>query len=480
MRQVTPSVLSVLALCACASDHDATREQPREFWTPPSVTTSAAASVAAPAAHAPAAGGIPAFPGAEGFGAKVTGGRGGRVIKVTTLAASGPGSLRSAVEQSGPRIIVFDVSGVIEGDVEIKHGHVTIAGQTAPSGGITIKGRLLGRYEYGVDNIIVRHVRVRPVFPGGDKGHLYDAIQLSRNAKLMIDHVSASFAIDETIDVYSAQDVTVQWSVMESSATTGHEEGKHNYGFINGPNGARTSFHHNLCAHHRNRCPAIANGPAEVLNNVMYNVEHGFVHHNPAKGTFNIVGNYFKSGPSATLYPLYFDDENKHKAAGLSYFLNDNTIDDASSPCNGRVDNPWRQCKQDLRAPESLRAETKPKLTSGLHVPVTLQASRAAYDAVLKSAGAFPRDVVSRRTIKETRDRTGDWGTRVPTDLMAGLKPASPPADQDGDGMADSWERKHSLDPTDGTDHKKKMPSGYTAIEDYINELADRLVGGNH
>ena len=118
-----------------------------------------------------------------------------------------------------------------------------------------------------------------------------------------------SWASDETVDVYEADDFTIQWCTIEESSTEGHPEGEHNYGLINGPDGYGISLHHNLFAHHKNRCPAVANGPADIRNNVMYDAQHAFVHHNPASGHFNIMGNYFREGPSADLFPFYFDDE---------------------------------------------------------------------------------------------------------------------------------------------------------------------------
>lgn len=128
------------------------------------------------------AGQLPAFPGAEGFGAVAKGGRGGRVIKVTNLRADGPGSLNAACQAKGPRVIVFDVSGVIEGDVVIEYGAVSIMGQTAPGAGVTIAGSLKTRYRAGraIDDIVIRFLRVRPPRASGASG---DAIQLSENKR---------------------------------------------------------------------------------------------------------------------------------------------------------------------------------------------------------------------------------------------------------------------------------------------------------
>jgi pectate lyase len=441
------------------------------------VTTMAALAVPVPTAWA-----IPAFPGAEGFGASVTGGRGGAVIEVTTLAAQGPGSLQAALDTPGPRIIVFTVSGVIEADIiEIPHGDVTIAGQTAPGAGITIDGRLYAAYDESVQNIIVRHVRVRPTQPSGP-GEQFDALQFSLASRVLLDHVSVSFGIDETIDLYSARDVTVQWSTIESSATSGHPEGLHNYGLINGPEGARASIHHNLFAHHRNRCPALAVGPAEVRGNVVYNVRHGFVHHNPASGPFAITGNSYLAGSNDDLIPFFFDDENGGADPDLSYFLADNYIDDPGV-FTGVVDDPWAEplahpSFEYLGLDASYRANADLEL-GGFpdHVAVTTSGSETTRDQVLDCAGAWPRDVVTLRSVSDAIDRTGSWGSNVPPDLMEGLVPGTPPADMDHDGMPDEWEAAHGLDPADGSDSTTLLDDGYTAIEVYLDERAAELVG---
>jgi pectate lyase len=419
--------------------------------------------------------GVRAFPGAEGFGALATGGRGGRVLKVTTLAASGPGSLQDALDQNEPRIIVFAVSGVIEGDVEVTYGDVTIAGQTAPGGGITLHGRLIGAYDFDVGNIVVRHLRVRPEHQD-EPGEQFDSIQFSRNHMVLLDHVSVAFGVDETVDLYEAEDVTVQWSTIEMSATEGHPEGEHNYGLINGPTGRRASIHHTLFAHHQNRCPAIANGPAEIRNNVAFDVRHAVVHHNPASGPFNIVGNTFRAGPSAALIPFYFDDENEGAADDLGYYLHDNRIDDPSSSCDGVVEDPWSECDQDLYLDASYRVTAEHDFSATpAFVPITTHGSAEAYELVLARAGAFPRDVVTTTAVEETRARTGSWGARIPADLMEGLSPTSAPPDRDDDGMPDGWEQDHGLDP-DRQDHDTVMPSGYTAIEEYLNAAAELLL----
>lgn len=424
---------------------------------------------------------VPSFPGATGFGAAATGGRGGKVLKVTTLAASGPGSLQAALDAAGPRIIVFDVSGVIDGDVTISHGDVTIAGETAPGAGVTIAGRLFAEYDDAAGNIIVRFLRVRPAYDGSD-GAQFDGAQISLNHTVILDHVSVAWGVDETVDLYEADDVTVQWSTIEESATMGHPEGEHNYGLINGPDGHRITLHHNLFIHHKNRNPAIANGPAEVVNNVAYNVRHGFVHHNPASGAFNIIGNSYIRGPDDELFPFFFDDENNFGAPDLGYYLAGNHIEDPGV-FTGVVDNPWmtpfaHPSFEYLNAPESLRADTAYDFTGVTpgYVKTTPEPADQARAAVLASAGAFPRDVVTTRLLGELAAKGGDWGVDAPADLMEGLTPESPPQDTDSDGMPDEWEAAHGHDPG-ADDSAKELPSGYTAVEEYLHCTAAALLG---
>ncbi|MBI5070633.1 MAG: pectate lyase precursor [Deltaproteobacteria bacterium] len=419
-----------------------------------------------------------AFPGAEGFGARATGGRGGQVIRVTSLATSGPGSLQAALDVSGPRIVVFEVSGVIPGDVTVTHGDVTIAGQTAPGGGITIGGRFFGEYDPSVQNIIIRHVRVRPPRCGsGCDASQYDAMQFSRNSNLILDHISVAYGADETIDIYDASDVTIQWSTIEASQVANHPDGHiHNYGIIQGPGARRLSFHHNLCAHHSRRCPAIANGPADVRNNVAYNVRHAFLHTNPAEGDFDFLGNYFKQGPNDTLIPYYFDDEDTSDATRTRYYLLDSYVDDPGQLV-GSVDDPWSSSYfGDLFLDSSHRSTSLFAFsTAAGYVPISTQSATAAYADVLAAAGAFPRDLFTTTTVEQVQARTGAWDPPLPADLMEGLTSAAPPADTDHDGMPDAWESAHGLDPANGSDHTTVMSSGYTAIEEYINERAALL-----
>lgn len=430
-----------------------------------------------------AAAALPAFPGAQGFGAVATGGRGGQVLKVTTLAASGPGSLQWALDQPGPRIIVFAVSGVINGDIEIPHGDVTIAGQTAPGAGITIHGHLTTEFGTTFGNFVIRHLRVRAPAANTDwPPEQHDAIQFSTNHTMILDHVDISHGIDENFDLYDgAQDITVQWSAITFPVHGGgHPDGAaHNYGILNGPGGGRISIHHNLFVHNKARTPALAEGPADVRNNVIYNGREGFVHHNPAAGDFNLIGNYYKDGPSATLAPFWFDPENG-PTVPTRYYVWNNHVEDPGI-FTGRVDNPYTTpgfaaaytfaCCGLQSSQFNAWGEFNFASYSG-YVAIPTESPAAAYEAVLARAGAWPRDLVNQWAVEETRTRTGSWGNRRPADWMTGLTPGTPPPDTDNDGMPNAWETARGLNPANGADHSTVMPSGYTAIEEYINEMA--------
>lgn len=411
---------------------------------------------------------IPAFPGAEGFAGTTPGGRGGKVIHVTNLNTDGPGSLQAALSTPGPRIVVFDTSGVIPGTVYLDYGQVTIAGQSAPGAGITIKGLIAtdhvprGRK---IEDVVIRFLRIRPD-PNEKLNQSGDGIRISHARRVMLDHLSIAWGSDETIDVFTASDVTVQWCTVDEGDTTGHEEGVHNYGLIQGPNGHRISVHHNLFAHHKRRNPAVANGPADVINNVVYNFRDGFLHDNATNAiAFNIIGNYYKRGPSdPQIFPFCFRD-------GGHYYLRDNWIEGT-----GMIQDPWAEKDKHpglaYYAAKGDKAE-RPSPTPG----ITTHDPREAYELVLARAGCFPRDILTREVIEDVKAGTGSWGRRNIPDLMAGLIAATKPPDTDNDGMPDEWEKLNGLDAEDPFDYNKQRPSGYTAIEEYLNQLAHRLVG---
>ncbi|MCI0685242.1 MAG: hypothetical protein L0Y71_24345 [Gemmataceae bacterium] len=277
---------------------------------------------------------VKAFPGAEGWGAATAGGRGGKIIHVRNRNASGPGSLAEACATEGPRIVVFDVSGVIRGNIRITKPHITIAGQTAPGAGITIEG-MISTYDHGVHDIIVRHLRVRR---NRDKGSGGDCIQMgglgprkTGTYNIILDHLSLCWGNDEVIDLYHAHDVTVQWCSVEESDDQGHSKGPHNYGIISAAedNGA-VSVHHNLWAHHARRVPCLApyrpNAAGDFCNNLIYNCRGGYTddgHGNRARSPVNLHKNYYKRGPQtmARMYPFALSPH-------MDYYVKDNYFED--------------------------------------------------------------------------------------------------------------------------------------------------------
>ncbi len=429
---------------------------------------------------------LPAFPGAEGFGAAAVGGRGGKVIKVTNLNAKGPGSLQAACEAAGRRIVVFQVSGVIRGDVAITHPNITIAGQTAPGAGVTIEGMLKNPYRIkpSLHDVVIRFLRVRPR-PAGRRWAGGDCLQLTDIDRLIVDHVSCSWGSDENMDLCSSREITVQWCAIEESDTAGHTKGVHNFGMIMGYAGRNATVHHNLFAHHKRRAPLCGLEVMDHRNNVVYNMRTGLYWHparmnqrRPGKGfRANVVANYFKPGPNApkTGRDLRFAAISASAAEEIYAAGNHFTW------APGAAD-PWKHpLKKGVFSHYPVRAG-KPFPAP----PVTTHTAGEAYRLVLAHAGCLPRDAVSRRTVEEARTGKGSWSRHDPPGgLLAGLRPARPPADTDNDGMPDAWERAHKLDPADPADATRLVPpgaspadrhAGYTWIEFYVNQRADKLI----
>jgi pectate lyase len=429
------------------------------------------------AAAAPAA--LPAFPGAEGAGALAKGGRGGRVIRVTTLDDSGAGSLRAAIEAKGPRIVVFDVGGTIQlkKPLVVRNGQITVAGQTAPGGGITLRDR---HFEIAADDVVVRFLRSRL----GDESRVEsDAFTISSGRRIIVDHVSASWSVDEALSSGSRyreakddlRDVTVQWSIIsESMLKSVHAKGEHGYGsLLRGGKGARMSFHHNLWAHHGARMPRPGNylPPAEdsvgayydFRSNVFYNWGGTYAGYNADSGekashsAYNFVNNAYKSGPNSTK-PVAFDEKNPIAKAWF-----------AGNSMNGAVPrDPWSLVTG--------RSDAEYRLAGPLRFPaVTRDSAAQAHDKVLASAGASRvRDPVDARVVETVRSGTGRLiDSQKDVGGWPELARGTPWMDSDGDGMPDDWERANRLNPADPQDGTVDTDGdGYTNVEEWLNGLA--------
>ena len=416
-----------------------------------------------------------AFPGAEGHGRYAVGGRGGAVHHVTTLADSGTGSLRAAVEAKGPRTVIFDVGGtiILATPLKISRSNITIAGQTAPGDGITLRGQPL---VIAADDVVVRYIRVRL----GDETRVQDdAVSITRGRRIIIDHVSASWSVDETLSAGSRYsppedgiyDLTVQWSMIaESLNVSVHLKGKHGYGsLIRGGYGARFSWHHNLWADHQARMPRPGNynsaaidprGPLfEFRNNVFYNWGAGRAGYNADTDSvagYDFVANWYQAGPDSE-GALAFCEENPLARA---FF--------AGNAMNGAVPtDPWGLVGC---APGAAYRSPAPLAESGI---VTETAAKA-YERVLAEAGASKvRDPVDLRIIAGVRDRTGRLiNSQTDVGGWPALKSGPAWVDGDGDGMPDDWEQARGFDAKDGSDGAKDRDGdGRTNLEDWLNGL---------
>jgi len=440
--------------------------------TPTTPTTSTAAPVRsdsppAPATPATGAPALLAFAGAEGFGAYARGGRGGDVYHVTSLADSGPGSLRYGIATAtGPRTIVFDVSGTIDlqSKLVINKPYLTLAGQTAPGGGITLRGWTTTIS--GTHDVIVRYLRFRP----GDIAcprMQDDALSVDRSQNIIIDHVSASWSVDETLSVTSSDRVTVQWSIIsESLRASCHEKGAHGYGSLLRYGNGGLTFHHNLYAHHDSRSPRIGDDlGVDFVNNVVYDWGNMPGYSGEAsEGTTRIsyVGNYLIAGPSTR--------ESRRATAFIGgsasthLYQAGNLIDANRNGIRDGVDTGWA-----MFTGAFTRREVRFDFPT-----VRTDAATTAYARVLAGAGASRvRDAVDRRIVAEV---AGETGRIIDSQQQVGgwpaLEPGTAPPDTDQDGLPDDWERQHGLDPHDPSDRNRAAGGGSTFLEQYLDWLA--------
>lgn len=414
------------------------------------------------AAAAEAADGVLAFPGAEGGGRYATGGRGGSVYEVTTLADSGPGSLRDAVSGSN-RTIVFRVSGNIElrGGLDITGSNLTIAGQTAPGDGICVVGNETKAED--VENIILRHMRFR----GTDTlGTPIDTFGMEGCRNVIIDHCSFSWAVDEVCSPYGNENFTMQWCIIsEGLAMSAHEKGLHGYGGLWG--GDNATYHHNLLVHQGGRNPRfsfVEDVPQRTdhRNNVIYNYGYTSCYGGEWADGVNIVGNYYRPGPNtlAGIAPVIVAPNR-----GGIWHVGGNVVEghsDVTADNLRGVDFPVGGA--------TLREEPL-----AFPDPIEAQSARDAYEAVLAGAGAIlpRRDAVDARVVGDVRQGTGRLiNSQKEVGGVVPLASAEAPRDSDHDGIPDDWERSHGLSKNDAADGSSIDPAtGYSNLELYLNSL---------
>ncbi len=454
--------------------------------------SSAVAAAFAPAAFAQQ----PAFPTAEGFGRFAMGGRGGDVYIVSNLSDAGAGSFRACAEASGPRTCVFAVSGEIrtQSKIRVRSGYLTVAGQTAPGGGIVLTNRgtanLDSPLDIQADHVVVRHIRIRPG-PSSQVSDNVDAILID-GENIIIDHASFSWGTDETFNIVgsggssaggqiaNSRNITVQWSMIyESLRTSTHSSSNHSRSTYLGYGAQDISFHHNLIAHSQRRNPNLGTvGQVDWVNNIVYNAQQYFGEIYNRHGTSNVnwIGSVAIVGPDT----LKQRDRN-----AVNIFLNDG-IATHRLYVNDNLDMNRTSSGQDQRLivdPKDWSyIKTSPVGTGQLSLPpAAISTPQQAYRDVLTFAGANKpaRDAADTRVATEVRNcaggiiddpsQRGGWPTLAST---------AAPADADRDGMADAWESARGLSPLNALDRNAdRNGDGYTNLEEYLNELAGDNLG---
>ena len=448
---------------------------------------------------------MPAFPGAEGGGRYVTGGRGGKVYHVTNLNDSGTGSLRWALDQSGPRTIVFDVAGTIElkGDLVVYNGDVTIAGQTAPGSGICLRNYAL---HFRCNNVIVRYIRSRL---GEASGAETDACWSRGQSDIILDHCSFSWSVDETASFYGMTNFTMQWCyVNESLANATHVKGAHGYGGLWG--GWNASYHHNMLAHHYSRTPRWVvepTGSVDFRNNVTYNWGPVLGCYGAAGGKYNIVNNYYKPGAATNGKPSIagrivtcgvVDEETLEVG---QFYLTGNRFD-YSSPYLGStaLNNAKATDKDNTKGlHRDTRVSLKDYISNKEHhfAYTTTHTADVACEKVLKYGGCcLRRDAIDERVANDVTtggytyadgatkasnggtggliDAPEDVGGYVEYTCTTGEKASK--TDTDGDGIPDTWEDVMGLDPYDASDALNiHAASGYSWLEYYLSTLVSSI-----
>lgn len=439
-----------------------------------------------------------AFPGAEGFGRYTTGGRGGKVLYVTNLEDSGPGSLRHAIQTAGPRFILFKVSGniALKSNLDIRFGDLTIAGQTAPGDGICLMNYPV---TIAANNVIIRFLRFRMGDAAQQEG---DALGGRFCKQVIIDHCSMSWSTDECVSFYANENTTVQWCFMsESLRNSVHGKGAHGYGGIWG--GKYASFHHNLLAHHDSRNPRLGEtaGDAFALtnlvdlrNNVIYNWAGNSCYGGEAMNV-NIVNCYYKPGPVTTKKERILSLD-KNTVVGTAvynqwgkYYIAGNVLEGSTRATSDNwtygVYNQFHAKYGTIS--DSEKAAMRLDSEHPTHGNIRTHTASEAYEKVLATGGAsLVRDAVDKRLVEEVRSGTytfngSNGSTKGIIDSQGDvggwpvLKAGIAPTDSSGDGMPDAWKTEKKLNPAKYEANGRNLSTGYDNVEVYINSLVYSL-----
>ncbi|MDP6996544.1 MAG: pectate lyase [Candidatus Poribacteria bacterium] len=433
---------------------------------------------------------IPAFPGAEGFGKYTLGGRGGDVYCVTNLNDAGPGSLRYGIEtSSGSRTIVFEVAGTImlKSPLAIKEkGYLTLAGQTAPGKGITLRDQNFSIKHS--KHIIVRYLRVRLGDENKAKGNSPDVMTVDYNDHIILDHLSLSWGIDGNSDYRGNENMTLQWLIYsEALHRSLHSKGEHAMATSLRDCYGHTTVHHNIYSTSRNRHPTLGSGVKKGGVNWIVDFRN-CVNYNWSGPTnlgglqMNVINNYYRPGPCTkdrSVQPLRMKDHDTTKARG---FAHGNYFDGMPETFNRDNFTAIDYTNTGNYMPTSRdRWELKSEIDCGVFT-VSTQSAEDAYASCLKYSGcSLVRDTVDQRSIANI---VAQKGTLIDSQNQVGgwdpypMERRSSDWDRDRDGMPDTWESANGLNPEDPNDgNSDRDGDGYTNLEEYVNSLCpDPLV----
>ncbi|WP_281225686.1 pectate lyase family protein [Flavobacterium aquiphilum] len=392
-----------------------------------------------------------AFPGADGFGKKAIGGRGGEVYHVVNLNDSGAGSFREAISQP-KRTVVFDISGVIKLESKLQiASYITIAGQTAPGDGIVVYGN--GVSMTGSNDVIIRYMRFRGSV-NMNKGTCTLAADNAHD--IIFDHVTVEWGRWDNLHIKESNNVTLQYCLI------GEGINPQMFGALL-ENPTNLTIHHCLWVDNQSRNPKAKAG-IEVINNVIYNWgSNGLVGGHSAADHFqDLINNYFIAGPNSSNVFLGMFSATDH------VYHRGNLVDlDKDGKLNGRavIDSDIINTTATL-----VNSAQRPGLSE-----TAIESAEAAYKSVILNAGAsLKRDEIDNRLIAYVKS-LGKTGQVIKSEEEVGgqpaIKMAKAPKDKDGDGIPDEWEKKHKLNSNDAADGKLIVSSGYSNLEEYLNDL---------